>query len=89
MPNFYIFDELQAKAHSLSLEFSKSGELFKASIMQQAGAYLAHEEDQEVKFSITKAVLEWKKSIESAKDSLTVELEDLNPELFADETFNP
>jgi hypothetical protein len=89
MPNFYSFDELQAKAHNLSLEYAKNGEMFNAALMQQACLYLAHEENQEAKFSITRAVLEWKKSIENAKDSLTVELEDLSAELFADETFDP
>lgn len=87
MENFYTFDQLQAKAHGLSLEFSKTGEPFKSAIMQQASAYLAHQDNQEASFNAVRAVLEWKKSIEHAKDSLIVELEDTSPEVFAEETF--
>ena len=86
MENFYTFDRLQAKAHSSSLESAKSGDMFKAAIMQEASAYLAHQDNQEASFSAVRAVLEWKKAIEHAKESLTVELEDLNSELFAEET---
>ncbi len=89
MPNFYSFDELQAKANELSLDYAKTGEMFNAAIMQQACMYLAHEENQDAKFSITRAVLEWKKAIESAKESIEIELKDLNEETFADDTFTP
>lgn len=89
MQNLYTFDELQSKAHKLSIEFAKSGEPLKAAIMQQASASLAHEENQGDSFSLTKAVLAWKKAIEYAKESLINDLEDTNPELFTDETFNP
>ena len=55
--------------------------------MQEMSSYLAHQENQEATFSATRAVLEWKKSIEHAKDSLTVELEDTDSEAFAEESF--
>ncbi len=87
MENFYTFDQLQAKAHSLSLESAKRGEMFEAALMQEMSSYLAHQKNQETSFSATRAVLEWKKSIEHAKDSLTVELEDTDSEAFAEETF--
>ncbi len=87
MENFYTFDQLQAKAHDLSIESAKAGEMLKAALMQQVSNCLAHEENQEASFSAVRAVIEWKKAIEQAVDSLTVELEDTNPELFADETF--
>lgn len=87
MENFYTFDQLQAKAHRYSVDSAKAGEMFKAALMQEMSSYLAHQEHQEASFSATRAVLEWKKSIEHAKDSLTVELEDMNPEAFAEETF--
>lgn len=87
MENFYTFDQLQAKAHGLSLEAAKAGEMFKAALLQEMSSYLAHQENQEASFSAIRAVLEWKKSIEHAKDSLIVELEDTSPEAFAEESF--
>ena len=87
MENFYTFDQLQAKAHVLSLETAKSGEMFKAALLQEMNAYLSHQENQDATFSAVRAVLEWKKSVEHAKDSLIVELEDTSPEVFAEETF--
>lgn len=87
MENFFTFDQLQAKAHDASLKAAKSGEMFHAALMQEMSSYLAHQENQEATFSATKAVLEWKKAIEHAKDSLTVELEDTDSEAFAEETF--
>ncbi len=87
MENFYTFDQLQAKAHGISIESAKAGEMFKAALMQQVSSYLAHEDNQEASFSAVRAILEWKKAIEQAIDSLTVELEDTNPERFAEETF--
>ncbi len=87
MENFYTFDQLQAKAHDASLKAAKAGEMFKAALMQEMSSYLAHQENQEASFSAIRAVLEWKKSIEHAKDSLIVELEDTSPEAFAEESF--
>lgn len=87
MENFYTFDQLQAKAHVISLESAKAGEMFKAALMQQVSSTLAHENNQEATFGAVRAILEWKKAIEGAIDSLTVELEDTSPEAFAEETF--
>ncbi len=63
MENFYTFDQLQAKAHGLSVDSAKAGEMFNAALMQEMSSYLAHQENQEASFSATRAVLEWKKSI--------------------------
>ena len=87
MENFYTFDQLQAKAHDASHKAAKAGEMFRAALLQEMSSYLGHQEHQEATFSATKAVLEWKKAIEHAKDSLTVELEDTDSEGFAEETF--
>ncbi|GEM_PF-5964510 len=91
MQTTYTYDDLQAKAHTLSMSLAKEGELFKAVIMQTASSILANEEGQDAYgktvLSQTIAVLEWRKAIEGAKESLTVELEDTNPDKLADETF--
>lgn len=91
MQTTYTYDDLQAKAHALSMKLAKEGELFRAVIMQTASSILANEEagDRYGKtvLSQTIAVLEWRKAIEGAKDSLTVELEDTNADALADETF--
>ena len=87
MENFYTFDQLQAKAHDASLKAAKSGEMFHAALMQEMSSYLAHQENQEATFSTTRAVLEWKKAIEHAKESITIELEDTDSEAFTEETF--
>ena len=47
MENFYTFDQLQAKAHDLSLKAAKAGEMFHAARMQEMSSYLAHQENQE------------------------------------------
>ncbi len=91
MEKIYTYDDLQAKAHSLSMSLAKDGELFKATIMQTASSILANEEVGDrygkTQLSQTIAILEWRKAIEGAKDSLIVELEDTNSDSLADETF--
>jgi hypothetical protein len=87
MEKFYTFDQLQAKAHSISLESAKAGEMFKAVLMQEVSSSLAHEDNQEATFGAVRAILEWKKAIEYAMESITVELKDTNPEALAEETF--
>lgn len=87
MEKFYTFDQLQAKAHSISIESAKAGEMFKAALMQEASSSLAHEDNQEATFGAVRAILEWKKAIEYAMESITVELKDTNPEALAEETF--
>ncbi|MEO5928217.1 MAG: hypothetical protein ABIO72_05825 [Patescibacteria group bacterium] len=89
MKNLYTFDQLQAKAHGISIESAKAGEMFKAALMQQVSSSLAHEDNQEATFSAVRAVLEWKKAIEYAMESITVELKDTNPETLAEETLTP
>lgn len=87
MEKFYTFDQLQAKAHGISLESAKAGEMFKAALMQEVSNSLAHEDNQEATFGAVRAILEWKKAIEYAMESITVELKDTNPEALAEETF--
>jgi hypothetical protein len=87
----YTYDDLQAKAHALSMKCAKEGELFRAVIMQTASSILANQEAGDrygkTTLSLTVAILEWRKAIEGAKDSLIVELEDTNSDTLADETF--
>lgn len=87
MEKFYTFDQLQAKAHGISIESAKAGEMFKAALMQEVSSSLSHEDNQEATFGAVRAILEWKKAIEYAMESITVELKDTNPETLAEETF--